>query len=288
MHGQPETPPRPDRSMSLLVDMMAGTLDDGYARAARTRQEHPRAEQAPAPARRRGIWVPLLVLLGLLTGTAAAQVRERAQEGAGARAELAATVAERTARTDALQQGVADARAALTRAREQALGAGEAGRRTADRVAALELAAGAVPVRGPGLVVVLDDAPEQVAPDGDPRTGPSTSGRVLDRDVQAAVNGLWAGGAEAVAVDGQRLTALTAVRSAGDLVLVDFRPVTAPYEVAAVGDPDALERGLDASGTRRLLESLRDTYGLRLSVRAEDELDLPAAGLPDLRVVEQR
>ena len=56
-------------------------------------------------------------------------------------------------------------------------------------------------------------------------------GRVLDRDLQELVNGLWAAGAEAVSVDGQRLTARTAIRSAGEAVLVDFRPLSPPYVV---------------------------------------------------------
>jgi uncharacterized protein YlxW (UPF0749 family) len=68
-------------------------------------------------------------------------------------------------------------------------------------------------------------------------------GRVRDADLQDVVNGLWAAGAEAVAVDGQRLTALSAIRSAGESVLVDLRPLSPPYTVEAVGDPAALEVG---------------------------------------------
>ena len=50
---------------------------------------------------------------------------------------------------------------------------------------------------------------------------------MLDRDLQVIVNGLWAAGAEAIAVNGQRLTACSAIRSAGEAILVDFRPLSA-------------------------------------------------------------
>ena len=67
--------------------------------------------------------------------------------------------------------------------------------------------------------------------------------RVLDTDIQLVVNGLFASGAEAVAVNGQRITVLSPIRSAGEAVLVGFRPLTPPYTVTAVG-PDELDRHL--------------------------------------------
>jgi uncharacterized protein YlxW (UPF0749 family) len=95
-----------------------------------------------------------------------------------------------------------------------------------------QAAAGLAAVTGPGSVVRLADAPAPI----DPATGrPSATevNRVLDIDLQAVVNGLWASGAEAIAVNGQRLTATSTIRVAGNAILVDFRPVTSPYEVSA-------------------------------------------------------
>jgi uncharacterized protein YlxW (UPF0749 family) len=106
---------------------------------------------------------------------------------------------------------------------------------------------------------------------------------VRDADLQDVVNGLWAAGAEAVAVDGQRLTALSAIRSAGESVLVDLRPLSPPYVVEAVGDASRLEvRFVDGPSGRRLT-TLASLYGIRFEVSRADELDLPAAGTPDLR-----
>jgi uncharacterized protein YlxW (UPF0749 family) len=133
-------------------------------------------------------------------------------------------------------------------------------------------------------VVTLSDAPEgAVAPDESLRGGTSIDGRVQDRDLQDLVNGLWAAGAEAVDVNGQRLTALTAIRSAGDAVLVDFRPLSPPYVVRAVGNPAALELELLDGPTGRRLTTYEALYGLRFSLERVDELSLPGAGTPQLR-----
>ena len=90
--------------------------------------------------------------------------------------------------------------------------------------------------------------------------------RVLDRDLQSVVNGLWAAGAEAVAVNGQRLTALSAIRSAGDAILVDYRPLTRPYVVVAIGDPRTIAGAVRFSGgpAGPGLRTLQQTYGMQV------------------------
>ena len=93
-------------------------------------------------------------------------------------------------------------------------------------------------VTGPGLCYHAAGRPPTPAGDG----GPDLA-RVLDTDIQLVVNGLFASGAEAVSVNGQRVTVLSPIRSAGEAVLVGFRPLTPPYEVSAVG-PDSLGRQL--------------------------------------------
>ncbi len=268
--------------MSLLVDMMADTLDQGYAeRAARAGQVRP--ERAP---RRRQRLLPLLGILavGVLTGTAVAEVRDRSQADQGLRGELAAEVASRTADSDALAGRAAELRDEVAGVREQALGADAAGRAARERLEALGLASATTAVRGPGLVVRLDDAPADDPVADDPlRGGTVSEERVRDADLQDVVNGLWAAGAEAVAVDGQRLTALSAIRSAGESVLVDLRPLSPPYVVEAVGDAARLEVRFADGPSGRRLTTLASLYGIRFELARADELDLPAAGTPELR-----
>ncbi|WP_345714225.1 DUF881 domain-containing protein, partial [Kineococcus glutinatus] len=116
----------------------------------------------------------------------------------------------------------------------------------------------------------------------------AVAGRVVDRDLQTLVNGLWAAGAEAVSIGGQRLTALSAIRSAGAAILVGYRPLSPPYEVLVVGDPAQLQTRLAASPAGSYLQALSDNYGIGVSVRAREELVLPAADSVDLRVAAPR
>jgi uncharacterized protein YlxW (UPF0749 family) len=128
---------------------------------------------------------------------------------------------------------------------------------------------------GPGVEVVLDDA-------ADPQGDDPTLARVLDRDLQIAVNGLWAAGAEAITVNGLRLTSRSAIRSAGDAILVDYRPLTTPYTLEAIGDPKRLEPRFATGPAAESLRTLQSTYGLSFAVTSRDRVVLPAAALPDL------
>jgi uncharacterized protein YlxW (UPF0749 family) len=109
------------------------------------------------------------------------------------------------------------------------------------------------------------------------------NGRIQDRDLQSLVNALWAAGAEAVSVGGQRLAPTTTIRAAGEAILVDLRPVQSPYTLAAVGDPATLlPRFADSEAARRF-QSYTDLYGIQFTVRSAKDLQLPAATDPDLR-----
>src|SRR5206468_3747517 len=100
-----------------------------------------------------------------------------------------------------------------------------------------------VAVKGPGLEVVLRDPPVRSTSASAGRAGsvPINAGHILtDRDVRSVVNQLWANGAEAISVNGIRLTPTSAIRFAGQAVLVDFQPITSPYTVRAIGNADGL------------------------------------------------
>jgi len=282
-----ERPRRVDGSMSLLVDMMTNSLDSSYAEAAARKAAQ---EQAPEQPRdnglsRRAVALVLLVTVGVVTGTAAAQVRRRQAAQEGVRAQLVSEVLRRTKATDDLARSAARLRADVARQQAAGLSADAAGRAAAARLAALEVAAGVGPVTGGGLVVRLDDAPQ---PSADPqaRGGDVGDGRVQDRDLQDVVNGLWAAGAEAVSINGLRLTAQTAIRSAGEAILVDFRPLSPPYTVRAVGDPKRLQTSFVDGPAARRLATFTSLYGLQYSVRRTDAQTLPGSGFPTLRLAE--
>jgi uncharacterized protein YlxW (UPF0749 family) len=139
-------------------------------------------------------------------------------------------------------------------------------------------------VTGPGMLVFLANA--DLAADADPVGGSAeddASGRIRDGDLQKVVNALWAAGAEAISINGQRLGPTSAIRFAGEAVLVDFRPVTNPYEISAIGDPEAMSRSFLENPQVISLAWVSETFDLRFDFSQEDELTLPPAGTPELR-----
>jgi uncharacterized protein YlxW (UPF0749 family) len=150
-------------------------------------------------------------------------------------------------------------------------------RALAEEVAALDATVGVAPMSGPGVEVTLSDGPPALAGDD----GPDLA-RVLDTDVQLVVNGLFASGAAAVAVNGQRITALSPIRSAGEAVLVGFRPLTPPYVIAAVG-PNDLADAFASGSARAELSQLEAAYGMGVEVIAQQNVTVPGRGDLQLR-----
>lgn len=132
------------------------------------------------------------------------------------------------------------------------------------------IAAGFVAMRGPGVTLVLDDAKSPTF------SGTTDLGRVIDRDVQHAVNGLWAAGAEAISVDGVRLTNRTSIRNAGTAVLVDYQPVAAPIEIRALGNARSLANRFRANAEWAELGALRDRYGIRWTFTTHSRISVSA------------
>lgn len=174
---------------------------------------------------------------------------------------------------------VKDADSTLARLQEQVSAATvEAGRSDAGVAAAqqkvdpLKLPAGLRPVQGPGIVVVLNDAEET-----DQNAGVDANQLVVHQsDLQAVVNALWAGGAEAMTVAGQRIIATSAVRCVGNTLLLNGDVYSPPYRVAAIGPYGAMQRQLNASPGVRLFVQAASFYGLGYSTESQSTLHLPA------------
>lgn len=271
---------RPDASMSLLTNVMEHSLDDGYAQAAARRGAVGTSRLPTALSGR--LWLAAgLVLAAIVVTLGAAQAQVSAPTAAKERQKLIDRIQSETKSADALQKNVDSLRDTVSAEQQAALkNTGDAG-----RVALLELLAGGTPVQGPGVRLVVDDAKEaSTGNTGGPResSGFADTGRVRDRDMQRVVNGLWASGAEAITVNGQRLTALSAIRAAGDAILVDNKPLAPPYTVLAIGDGERLSKAFQDSADGQYLQVLKDDYGIRASVTVQDKLRLAAA--PSLTV----
>ncbi|WP_107122202.1 DUF881 domain-containing protein [Streptomyces sp. DSM 15324] len=295
MCGMPQPPPvrsttarvsRPDASMSLLTNVMDHSLDDGYAEAA-ARKESEGAGGLPKTLRAKLGLAGGLVLAALVVTVGAAQARISAPVVAKEREELVDRVDAETKAADELERTVDRLRDDVSARQREALrhsgGGGQA-----DLVSVLS---GAVQVHGPGIKLVVNDAKEaSTGGDGDPRetSGFSDTGRVRDRDMQKVVNGLWASGAEAVSINGQRLTALSAIRAAGDAILVDNKPLVPPYTVLAVGDGKNLSTRFQNSADGVYLSVLQENYGIRTALSVQDDVRLPAAPSVIVRTAEPR
>jgi len=130
---------------------------------------------------------------------------------------------------------------------------------------ALRVALGLKAMRGPGVVVRL----------ADPKTQPKGTTPVVVnyQDIVAVVNELWAAGAEAIAVNGQRLSATTGLSQVSGTVVINLQRLTGPFEIVAIGDPATLEGALNIRGG--LIEGLR-ALGLTIHIFRRDALTVPA------------
>ncbi|MEV4194177.1 DUF881 domain-containing protein, partial [Streptomyces toxytricini] len=270
----PVPPARPDASMSLLTHVMDHSLDEGYAEAAARRRADGTAG-LPRTVKAKLVLAAGLVLTAAVVTLGAARTQMSAPVLAKERQELIDRVHRADDRADGLERDIERLRGAVAGRQREALKqhGGDQGQRTA-------LLSGATEVRGPGLKLTVDDAKgSSSAAGGKPRenSGFSDTGRLRDRDMQRIVNGLWQAGAEAVSINGQRLTALSAIRAAGDAILVDNRPLVPPYEVLAVGDKKRLPAAFQDSVDGQYLRVLQESYGIRYTLSPADEVRLPAA-----------
>jgi uncharacterized protein YlxW (UPF0749 family) len=270
-HGSGEQPRSPDASMTLITEFYRRPLDPGYAEAAARRAA------GSAPRRTPGSTVGLVLLaVGLGLGVASATLALRQPTGSvvAARALLESQIEQRTAEAAALQEDITATTEEIAQLQEDLLG--DEGQAVRDQIAADAVQAGVMPVTGSGLRIVLTDAPTDNPDEADP------SLRVLDADLQVVVNGLWAAGAEAIAVNGQRLTSMTAIRSAGDAVLVDLVPLSSPYSVEAVGDAVDMQTELARAAAGQHLATLRTTWGIGVQITSQSKLELAGTGLVTL------
>lgn len=258
----------------FLTELFRNPLDPGYVDAAEQRRR-----AGPVTGWRRSaprtVSVVTLVLLGFLLAVAYRQTMAAEPSRSEARAGLVAQIKQREAENAGLTAESDRLRDEVARQRDAALSGS-----VAANLRNLEAATGLGRVGGDGVVVRVADAPTEA--DAVTGAGGTNLGRVLDRDLQDIANALWSGGAEAISINGQRLTATSTIRAAGGAILVDFKPVIGPYEVSAIG-PGQLERRFRDSAAARLLNSVAEEHGMSFDFRGVDDLTLPAATEPQLR-----
>lgn len=225
----------------------------------------------------RGMWrlaVPVsFALAGALFATSAGAARGGDLRG-GTRTDLADLIRAQEVRADDTTRRVELLRAEVDQATKDAARADQRIGTEQHRVDVLSLAAGIAPVRGSGLRVTLSDAPrsaDRLLPEG---TTPDTL-VVHQQDMQAVINAMWEGGAEAVQIMDQRAIVTSALRCVGSTLILQGRVYSPPYTVTAIGDTDRLTRALDASEGVQLYRYYADRFGLVYGTERRSDVRLP-------------
>jgi uncharacterized protein YlxW (UPF0749 family) len=263
----------------LLVDLVLDPRDPGYEAAARRR--------AGTTGRR---WYdrPSVAVACLVIGFVLAVAWVHTHRGAPAEAKVHDRLVDRVRAaeraSDRLSASAGALEQQLSALRRAALPGSSPLLRNLDRE---QLLAGTLGATGPGLRVTLSEPSVTTQPSAVPGRGnrtPISGGHILvDRDVRSVVNQLWSDGAEAIAVNGIRITPTSAIRFAGDAVLVDFQPIASPYVIDAIGSPDQLDTGFAASDVASRYQTLASARGIGFSFDEQDRLALPAGATGPLR-----
>ena len=172
-------------------------------------------------------------------------------------------------------------RATALRAEVDGLSAGQSDQTDlGSRLAERQSVAGLTAVSGPAVTVTLDDAPETV-------TGTGIDPDLLvvhQQDIQAVVNALWSGGAEAMTIQDQRVVSTTGIKCVGNTVVLHGVPYAPPYVITAIGDQEQLRAALAYSEPVQIYRQYVEAYGLVYRERSPAEVTLrPHEGSADLQ-----
>jgi uncharacterized protein YlxW (UPF0749 family) len=273
---------------SLLRALLSEHLDPGYAAAA-AKGRHSATPQSRRDRAFNWLWQAVAALLiATVFAGAVAQARSVAPGVRSAQQLLVRSVRS----TEAAATQSAQRRSTLSKrvdeVQRRALADDVAGQRLLTRLDALSLAAASTALIGPGLRVTVTD------PGASPNLSDVSKQRVngsrqiiLDRDLQLAVNSLWASGAEAISIGGVRIGPNVTIRQAGGAILVDNNPTNSPYTILAIGPPHAMRDVFDHSPGLQRLRLLEVSYGVGVSVDAADNLSLPAGSVRDVKFAKQ-
>lgn len=261
--------------VSLLRALTANPLDVDALRGTDGVHE----ESAPPDTRlTRTLTVLAAIALGFVVAVSVMNLRADATAQDSPRALMQEQVRESRALADDLEAEHERLEGQVAQQQSTVLEGADTG--GAERLSAYEGASSVVALGGPGVVLTLEDsAPLPAAPG----VSEGTVNRVTDEDLQIAVNGLWAAGAEAIAVNGQRLSSTSAIRTAGSAVLVDFRPLSPPYRITALGDAQQLRAQVETEEAGEYLAELSSRYGIASSWESDDALEVPARSVGTLR-----
>jgi len=143
----------------------------------------------------------------------------------------------------------------------------------------LQIIAGVKSISGPGYKITINDARKTDSLDFQQ----VNLAKVFDTDLQLVTNALWASGAQAISINNQRISTTTAIRSAGEAILVNYRPLLPPYEITFIGNDEVSKKLVDNPDFKDF-QFVVTTYGLDYKLEKLDKVEISAIGneLPDI------
>lgn len=212
-----------------------------------------------------------LLALGFLIAAQLGSERPRVRYTTQERTPLIETANELQAQQDGLKQRILDLRSQIQAIESQGEGSADQVRKVNAELQQARIAAGLIPLTGTGIVIQLEDSKEAVPPDGS-----ESDYLVGSRDIRVVVEQLWVAGAEAIAVNGERITPTSAIIDVGTSLLVNSAYLTPPYQVTALGPSGLYERLSASAGFVDFVRARSEGYGLRVSLAEPASVDMPA------------
>jgi len=217
--------------------------------------------------------VPVVgVAAGLLFATSAQTAKGTDLRPSGT--DLADVIRAQTRAVQARTEAVRSLREQVDRLTQQSAPGNSAVTQLQQRSAALAPVAGTEAVRGPAITVTLNDAKRSAA--SLPQGFTADDIVVHQQDVQGVVNALWAGGAEAMMLQDQRVISTSAVRCVGNTLILQGRVYSPPYVIRAIGDVQGMQQSLDTNPTVSIYKQYVDVLGLGYDVRTSNMATFPA------------
>jgi len=212
-----------------------------------------------------------LLALGFLIAAQLATEGPRVRYTTQERTPLLETADELQAEQDKLKARILELRAQIQSVEGEGEGAEDLVRQLNARLEQARIAAGLIALTGSGIVLQLEDSPEPVPPDGN-----ESDYVVGSRDIRRVVEELWAAGAEAIAVNGERITPTSAIIDIGSSLLVNSAYLAPAYQISALGPGDLYDRLSASPGFVDFVRARGEGYGIRISLAEPESVDIPA------------
>lgn len=220
-----------------------------------------------------------LLVLGFLIAAQLAAEGPRIRYTTQERSPLVETALGLQAQQDDLKSRIVTLRTEIQEVEQQGVGAADVVRNLNDRLEESRIAAGLIPLAGTGIVLRLEDSSQPVAPGGN-----ESDYLVNARDLRTVVTLLWQSGAEAIAINGERVVGSSAIVDIGGSMLVNAAYVAGPYQVTALGPRDLFARLSVQPGWAELVRTRSGSFGVGIAWAEPEFVDIPAyAGSVNLR-----